>query len=150
MKQFLLLLVMVPALYAQPYQEKIVAAVLAAEASSEGVRGMTAVAEVVRQRAKEKGKTPFQVVTSGNQRRRAFSCLNGKTPDALHKHWSRDENYEAALKIAAVLVRQPERLGTLTNRATHYTLKREKPYWAKGRKPVAVIGQHAFYRLESY
>lgn len=150
MKQFLLVLLLAPAVYAQPYQEKIVAAVLAAEASSEGVRGMTAVAEVIRQRAKEKGKTPLQVVTSGTQKRRAFSCLNGITPERLYKHWSKDENYTEALKIAALLARQPERLGSLTNRATHYTLKREKPYWAKGKKPVAVIGQHAFYRLTDY
>jgi len=150
MKQMLLALLLAPALYAQPYQEKIVAAVLVAEASSEGVRGMKAVAEVIQQRAEDKGKTPLQVVTSGTRQRRAFSCLNGTTPEKLHQHWSKDENYDEALKIAAVLVRQPERLGSLTNRATHYTQKWEKPYWAKGKKPVAIIGHHAFYRLDAY
>jgi len=24
---------------------------------------------------------------------------------------------------------------------------KKKPYWAKGKKPVKVIGQHAFYKL---
>jgi len=150
MKQTLLALLLAPALYAQPYQEKIVAAVLVAEASSEGVRGMEAVAEVIGQRAKDKGKTPLQVVTSGTQKYRAFSCLNGTTPEKLHRHWSKDANYDEALKIAAVLTRQPERLGSRTKQATHYTQKWEKPYWAKGKKPVAVIGHHAFYRLDAY
>jgi len=31
--------------------------------------------------------------------------------------------------------------------ATHFTLATERPSWAKGHKPVAVIGAHAFYRL---
>ena len=150
MKGLFLYLLLVPALYAQPYQEKVLAAVLAAEASSEGVRGMKAVAEVIYQRSKDKGKTPFQVVTSGTAQRRAFSCLNGTTPDKLYRHWSKDENYDEALKIASLLLREPQRLGSLTNRATHYTQKWEKPYWAKGKKPVAVIGQHAFYRLAAY
>jgi len=149
MKSLLLaLLLLAPALFAQSYQEKIVAAVLVAEASSEGVRGMMAVAEVIGQRAKDKGKTPLQVVTSGTGQRRAFSCLNGTTPEKLLQHWSKDANYDKALKIALILTRQPERLGGLTNRATHYTRRQEKPYWAKGKKPVAVIGQHAFYRLD--
>jgi spore germination cell wall hydrolase CwlJ-like protein len=33
--------------------------------------------------------------------------------------------------------------------ANHYhaTWMKKKPYWAKGQKPVKVIGQHAFYKL---
>ncbi len=33
--------------------------------------------------------------------------------------------------------------------ANHYhaTWMKKKPYWAKGKKPVKVIGQHAFYKL---
>jgi len=145
-----LLMLLDPVLYAQPYQEKVVAAVLVAEASSEGVRGMKAVAEVIRQRSRDTSKTPLQVVTKGNRQRRAFSCLNGKTPDSLYRHWCRDENYGNALKIAATLVHNPQSLGNSTYQATHYTRKREKPYWARGKKPVAVIGQHAFYKLSDY
>lgn len=150
MKMLIALALLAPALYAQPFQEKIVAAVLVAEATGEGVRGMKAVAEVIQQRSKVKGKTPLQVVTSGTQKRRAFSCLNGVTPDMLYQRWSKDEHYAEALKIAAILAHQPERLGNQTRQATHYTRKEEKPYWAKGRKPVAVVGRHAFYRLDSY
>lgn len=135
---------------AQTYQEKIIAAVLAAEAVSEGTQGMSAVAEVIRQRALEKSKTAFQVVTAGNRRYHAFSCLNRSTPDKLYKRWSAEAGYSDALRIAMVLVRQPELLGSATKRATHYTRKQEKPYWAEGRKPVVVIGHHAFYRLAQY
>jgi N-acetylmuramoyl-L-alanine amidase len=146
MKSLLLAVLIAPGLYAQPYQEKIVAAVLAAEASSDGVRGMKAVAEVIQQRAKEKGKTPFQVVMAG----KAFSCLNRISPERLYQRWSSDSNYDVALRLAAILHRQPERLGVTVNRATHYTRRGEKPYWAIGQKPVAVVGHHAFYRLNAY
>ena len=29
----------------------------------------------------------------------------------------------------------------------HATWMKKRPYWAKGQKPVKVIGQHAFYKL---
>lgn len=150
MRLLFLALALTPVLYAQTYQEKVLAAVLVAEATGEGAQGMRAVAEVIRQRAHEKDKTPFQVVIDGTTKRRAFSCLNRTTPNSLYRRWNKDENYGEALKIAAVLIQQPERLGGLTRQATHYTRRWEKPYWAKGKRPVMVIGRHAFYRLEAY
>lgn len=29
----------------------------------------------------------------------------------------------------------------------HFTRSDEKPYWARGKVPVAVIGDHSFYKL---
>lgn len=132
-------------LCAQSYQDKIVAAVITAEASSEGERGMKAVAEVIQRRAADKGQTYYQVVTAGRKKLHAFSCLNGTTPDKLYAKWRKDENYGKALEIVKLMATQS--VGNATNRATHFTRKDEKPYWAKGKKPVAVIGEHAFYRL---
>jgi hypothetical protein len=142
-----LLLTTVTVLCGQTYQEKIVAAVLTAEAATEGKRGMLAVAEVVNQRSKDKNKTPYQVVTAGKGRKRAFSCLNGTTPDKLFVRRSKEPNYPVALGVSLTLCREPAKLTRMTNRATHYTRKEEKPYWSKGKRPVATIGAHAFYRL---
>jgi spore germination cell wall hydrolase CwlJ-like protein len=40
---------------------------------------------------------------------------------------------------------KPEALGY----ANHYhaTWMKKLPYWARGKKPVKIVGQHAFYRL---
>ena len=146
----LLFLLTTAALCAQTYQEKVVAAVLTAEAATEGRRGLMAVAEVINQRSKDKGKTPYQVVTAGSGHHRAFSCLNGTNPDKLYARRSQEPAYPMALNVALTLCREPQKLTKVTNRATHYTRKEERPYWSKGKKPVAVIGAHAFYRLKQY
>ena len=67
----------------QPFEEHAVAAVLMAEAWSEGVGGMTAVGEVIHQRSREKGCTPLEVVSARRGRWHAFSCLNGATINQL-------------------------------------------------------------------
>jgi len=38
----------------------------------------------------------------------------------------------------------------MTKSSTHFTRADEKPAWAKGKKPVAIIGDHAFYRIANY
>jgi spore germination cell wall hydrolase CwlJ-like protein len=141
---------MAAAMAAQSYQEKIVAAVLTAEAATEGKKGMLAVAEVVHTRASRKGKTPLQIVTAGKGQKRAFSCLNGTTPDKLFKRRSKEPAYPTAVSVARVLCQAPQKLTKMTKNATHYTRKEEKPYWSRGRSPVAIIGAHAFYKLPSY
>ncbi len=135
---------------AQNYQEKIVAAVLASEAISDGREGLLAVAEVIRQRSHEKGRSAYQIVTARRKGRSAFSCLNGTTPDRLYRRRYRQADFNLALQVAMVLCRTPEKIPSKTLNATHYTRKEEKPAWAKGRQPVAIIGAHAFYRLSRY
>ena len=132
----------------QTYQERAVAAVLMAEAWSEGLRGMTAVGEVIHQRAKEQGRTPLQVVAARRGRVRAFSCLNGKTLDGLIRRYSPEPDFQGALQIAHTVCCEPHRLPGLTRSANHFTRKTERPYWAAGQEPVAIIGRHAFYRLK--
>ena len=143
------LLLTLPAL-AQPYQEKVVAAVLMGEAWGEGERGMVAVAEVINQRSKDQDKTPLQVVTHRKGSVHAFSCLSGTTPDSLVKKFSREAAYQTALKVARLVCQTPEKLPGISRQATHFTNKKERPWWAKDRKPVAVIGNHAFYKMARY
>jgi spore germination cell wall hydrolase CwlJ-like protein len=132
------------------YEEKAVAAVLMGEAWSEGIQGMTAVAEVIHQRSLDKKKTPLQVVMARGGRVHAFSCLNGTTMGALITRYSRKADYDKALEIAQAVCEEPDKLPGLTQAANHFTLATEQPYWAYGKQPVVIIGQHAFYKLKSY
>ena len=116
----------------QTYEEQAVAAVLMGEAWSEGVQGMTAVAEVIHQRAKDKGWTPLQVVTSHRGRTHAFSCLNGKTIEQLISKFKSEREYKEALQIAQTVCQNPAQLPGLTKAADHFSRADEQPYWAKG------------------
>ena len=135
---------------AQSQQEQAVAAVLMGEAWSEGAKGMTAVAEVIHQRSKDKGWTPFQVVTARRGRVHAFSCLNGTTIDLLIAKFKTQPDYEKALQIANTACQRPEQLPGLTKTADHYSRAEEQPYWAKNHQPVVIVGRHAFYKIKKY
>jgi spore germination cell wall hydrolase CwlJ-like protein len=120
------------------------------EAWSEGVLGMTAVAEVIHQRSMDKSKAPLEIISANRGQIHAFSCLNGTTLNRLIQKFSREPAYQQALQIAQTMCQTPDRLPGLTNFANHFTRTTERPYWARGKRPVAVIGRHAFYRLEHY
>lgn len=118
-----------------------VALTLLAEARGEGERGMAAVACVIRQRAEERGLSFNQVCLQKWQ----FSCWNGKQIKDL-KHLLKEPQAKYALWLEANMDKlKPEALG----HANHYhaTWMKKLPYWAKGEKPVKIVGQHAFYKL---
>ncbi len=124
------------------YGQEVLAAVLLAEARGEGEIGMRAVAEVVRRRADAKGVSMLSVLKPG-----AFSSLNGTDRDALLRRFHGHALFPKALAIARTAYNRPEALGDLTRGANHFTHRSERPYWSAGLRPVAVIGNHAFYRL---
>ncbi len=133
---------------AATYEQRVVAAVIAGEASNQGRAGMMAVAEVVHQRVVESGWTPLRVVTYGNgSGNHAFSVLNRTTPSALVGKWQKEPVYNTALELAQLLCEAPEKLAATTRSANFFTRLGEKPEWARGRKPVVVIKDHAFYRI---
>ena len=124
-------------------ERQVIASVLCAEAASEGKIGILAVAEVIYTRTQAYSVSPLSVVL----KKGAFTCLAKSTPSKLYTRWSKTKMYPVALGVSLTLCREPSKLTRMTNRATHYTRKEEKPYWSKGRRPVATIGAHAFYRL---
>ena len=134
----------------QTYEEEAVAAVLMGEAWSEGVRGMTAVAEVIHERSKAKRWSPLRVVTAHRGRIHAFSCLNGTTLDQLISKFKEKGDYRKARQVAKTTCQTPEQLPGISKAANHYSRVDEQPYWAKGHLPVAVIGRHAFYKLKHF
>lgn len=135
---------------AHTYQEKAVAAVLMGEAWSEGVRGMTAVADVIHQRAVEKHWTPLHVVSAHRGKVHAFSCVNGTSLNRLIRKFQDQPDYQRALEIATTLCQAPDKLPRLVRSANHYTLATERPWWARGKKPIVVLGRHAFYKLKRF
>ncbi len=76
-----------------------------------------------------------------------FSCWNRSDPN-FRKLQAVDENdpyFAAALRIARQALMNA--LDDLTYGATHYHAAGISPYWARGVKPSAVIGNHIFYRI---
>jgi spore germination cell wall hydrolase CwlJ-like protein len=102
---------------------------------------MYAVAAVIAQRSNERKLTPSQVCLQRLQ----FSCWNGKSMKDL-EHLLKVPQAKYALLLARnVSLLSREYVGF----ANHYhaTWMKKKPYWAKGKAPVKIIGQHAFYKL---
>jgi len=122
-------------------QAGVVALTILAEARGEGRDGMAAVACVIAQRAENRSITPEKVCLQKWQ----FSCWNGKTEQDL------DHLYKSPMADWALYLEENIRN---MNRAKvgfadHYYADWIKaPYWAKGKKPVAVIGKYKFYRLK--
>jgi hypothetical protein len=122
-------------------ETKIIAITILAEARGEKQSGMYAVAAVIAQRAFERKRTPTEVCLKKWQ----FSCWNGKSLKSL-EHLLKVPQADYALGLAKnIKLLSRDYVGF----ANHYhaTWMKKKPYWAKGKKPVKVIGQHAFYKL---
>ena len=123
------------------YGQQIVAAVLMREARGEGEIGMTAVAEVIHNRAKKANKSPLQIVL----KKGAFSCLNDTTPEALYQKFYRMRTYQMALGIAKTCYNTPETLPNITKGATYFDETQNSPPWLGDVRPVTTIGNHTFY-----
>jgi N-acetylmuramoyl-L-alanine amidase len=137
---------------AAPSREKqidVVAAVLWAEARSEGSIGLQAVAQVIRNRMNKPdrfGSTAYDVVTRPKQ----FSCLNHITPDKLidRARYSSGPDgiyWMYAHYLAACLVGKNYATESMVGEATHYYSGRA-PGWMVELDFVTTIGAHHFYK----
>jgi len=119
----------------------VVALTILAESRGEGRDGMAAVACVISQRAINRNLTPEQVCLQKWQ----FSCWNGKSESDL-EHLYKTPQAKYALYLEANIDRMNR---AKVGYADHYYASYIKPpYWAKGRKPVAQLGRHIFYKLK--
>ncbi|MBP2297939.1 cell wall hydrolase [Azospirillum picis] len=126
---------------------EVVARTLWGEARGEGRNGMAAVACVIQNRARNPrwwGNSPAAVCLKPYQ----FSCWLPDDPNRgkLLAVTDRDSSYRAALELADALL--AGQLVDITNGADHYHTTGVAPAWSGGKKPVAVIGNHRFFRLE--
>ena len=121
-------------------EAKIIAITILAEARGEGEAGMYAVGAVIAQRAFEGKRTPSEVCLKKWQ----FSCWNGKKPKDL-AHLLKTPQAKYALLIAKNINNLSREFVCYANH--YHNNKIKPPYWAKGKKPVKVIGNHIFYKL---
>jgi hypothetical protein len=132
-----------------PEDHLVLAQTLWGEARGEGWEGMKAVAAVVMNRA----RTGYR-----GQHRAAdvcrdpwqFSCWNAADPNAeamrrVAAGAASDPVFRDALDVAAIALQG--RLADPTTGSRHYvaTSLRFLPDWLHGKRPVIVIGRHAFY-----
>ena len=122
-------------------KEEVIAITILAEARGEGKRGMYAVACVISKRIKERKKTGAQICLQPWQ----FSCWNENDPQRLHL---RKLLLHELAPYAITLAKNIKHLDlTFTAQANHYHTKTVNPYWSKGKRPVATIGNHVFFKL---
>lgn len=125
---------------AAPRPVEVVAAVLVAEAGGERdpARSMRAVREVIQMRAYEQQRTEVAIVTA----RKQFSCLNRTSTARLVATARQHPQWSAAMSLASAPVKQ-----ATVWQANHYHALTVRPAWARGQRPVAILGGHAFFRL---
>lgn len=123
-------------------QEEVVIQTLLLEARGEGLIGMQAVGEVIRNRASSKNKSYEEVVLTPFQ----FSCW-GEPINKVNRKLSKFTEYDWQLASKAWALSEDSRL---TNGANHYLAKKSLkhlPSWAKEWLITAKLGNHTFYRL---
>lgn len=129
-------------------EHEIVAKTLLGEARGEGRLGLYWVATVVMQRSINRGITPAQVCKQDRQ----FSCWNknDKNYKKLNNLIKTHEHKDYAIFLAKNLQGLDR---VYTKKADHYCRTDRNPYWTfnkktkKWIKPVAIIGNHKFYKL---
>ncbi|MGQ9371949.1 cell wall hydrolase [Azospirillum sp. ST 5-10] len=139
-------------------EREIVARTLWGEARGQGHKGMEAVACVIRNRAthprwwsrNKADDIPDDTFSAVCLDPWQFSCWLAKDPNRakLLAVTEADPAYRLALEVADDVL--AGRLEDVTNGADHYCTRAaaSRTSWAKGRKPVATVGDHLFYRLE--
>jgi hypothetical protein len=79
-----------------------------------------------------------------------FSPLNRAKPHELIMRYEKMPLYREALRIAATVINTPAELPGLATGADHFErIRAPVPHWARGRRPVAVVGGHRFWRLNN-
>ncbi len=138
--------------------QNILARTLYGEARGEGRAGLIAVASVILNRQRIVRTHPARIRQFGGPAIAAiclapaqFSCWLASDPNSATL-WAPSisgQSFILCTQIAADAL--AGRLSDPTGGADHYCVARIAPqtYWARGRTPTAIIGAHAFYRLES-
>ena len=125
---------------------RIVAQTILAEARGDGEAGMYAVAACIKVRAKNRKLTYAQVCLQPKQ----FSCWNANDPNRakMHRFLSLPQ-----AEYALMLANNMDKVNTkFIGHADHYMTvklwKTGRVKWARGHKPVAFAGSHAFFKIK--
>tara|TARA_R110002153_G_scaffold177978_1_gene331104 strand:- start:85 stop:600 length:516 start_codon:yes stop_codon:yes gene_type:complete len=141
----LLFLLLAQLIQSKGSEQRIVAQTILAEARGDGRAGMYAVAACIKVRAQKRKLSFSQVCLQPKQ----FSCWNVGDPN--RKKMDMLLTLPQA-EYAMHLARNMDKVNTeAINNADHYMTvklwKTGKVKWARGKKPVAFWGSHAFFRL---
>ena len=115
------------------------------EARSEGLAGMRAICAVILRRV----QLPYfpNTISAVCLQPLQFSVWNKGDPNRakMRKVTTADPSFVAAMQACTEMLTgtTPSPVGL----ADHYHSGKRKPRWATGRKPVAVLGRHSFYKL---
>lgn len=125
---------------------RIVAQTILAEARGDGRAGMYAVAACIKVRAEKRKLTHAQVCLQPKQ----FSCWNANDPNRrkMHSFLSLPQ-----AEYALMLANNMDKVNTkFIGGADHYMTvklwKTGRVKWARGHKPVAFAGCHAFFKIK--
>lgn len=142
-----------------PEDLEIMALTVWAEARGESPNGQRAVAWVIRNRFENPGwwsrnandGIPDDTIAAVCKDPYQFSCWNPSDPNRarLDNPKTKDRtDYQVILKLCAGVMSADPKTDP-TGGADHYCTSAVVRYtrWARGRKPVAVIGAHHFYRI---
>lgn len=140
MKPILLILGLTASTCLGASDREIIAATILSEARGEGRIGMTAVANVIQNRAKAQKKSAKHVVLAPWQ----FSCWRVGTPPMKVLAESKGSQKSVALRLAGHLaLRKP--LKDVTGGARFYCRHDCYPAWRRTFKQTAKIGNHVFF-----
>lgn len=114
------------------------------EARSEGLLGLRAICAVILRRV-QLPQFP-NTISAVCLQTRQFSVWNAGDPNRtrMRRVTTADPTFVLAMQACTEML--AGKVPDPSNRADHYHSGR-KPRWAVGRKPVAVLGRHVFYRL---
>ena len=131
------------------HEQNVVAQTLLGEARGEGKAGMYAVACVIKQRMINRRKTAKQICLASSQfdywtqhKKSTLDDINRANVRRLMTGNSELARYAKALAVSINKIDL-----NYTRNADHYCHVNENNYWTRGNRPVRVIGNHKFYKL---
>jgi N-acetylmuramoyl-L-alanine amidase len=125
-------------------EQEIIVMTILGEARGEKELGMYAVACVIKQRMDNGKRNGISICTQFRQ----FSVWNSRDSDKkLRKLLNGSKEHLYAITLAKAVTTENGLDKRATNFADHYCTLKTNPYWAKGKKPVKIIGNHKFFKL---
>jgi N-acetylmuramoyl-L-alanine amidase len=133
-------------------EQNTIAQTLLGEARGEGKAGMYAVACIVKRRMELKSypNTAMRVCLEPSQfdywTQRKRVKWDDQNRANVRRLMQTDTELVRYAKMLAININRVDL--NYTKNADHYCTLDTHNYWTKGRKPVAIIGQHKFYKLK--
>lgn len=125
----------------------VVARTIKGEAANQDILGKMAIADVIFNRFWSNKWFSAPTLRGVCKKKRQFSCWNPGDPALRLVNGPKDATYWQCYNIACDWYRLRLKGATsVTEGSTHYHTRAVKPKWSVGVMPVALIGDHLFYK----